>query len=61
MEKFTIDFVDIILTILFTAGLVVLFWALHEEAKENAPFYIKLSSIAGALTIAATFIAAIRH
>lgn len=54
------DFVDIILTILFTAGLVVLFWALHEESKSEAPFYITLSTIAVALTIAATFIAALR-
>ncbi len=51
---------DIMLTILFTAGLVVLGFALYEEAKTGAEFYVILSSVAAGLTIAATFIAAMR-
>lgn len=52
-------FVDILLTILFTSGVVVMFWALHEEAKKKAPFYITLTAIAALLMITATFIAAL--
>jgi len=51
--------VDIFLAVLFTAGIVILFWALREEARTKAPFYITLSTVAAMLMIAATFIAAL--
>jgi len=57
--KFTV--VDIILAILFTTGTVVLFWALVEEARTRAPFYVILSGVAAMLMIVATFIAAVIH
>ena len=53
--------IDIILTVLFTAGIVILFWALHQEQIEKAPFYVILISVSTALSIAATFIAALIH
>ena len=53
----TFELVHIFLAVLFTAGIVVLFWALREEAREQAPFYLKLSTIAAMLMIAATFMA----
>ena len=53
--------IDIFLSILFTAGIVVMFWALNQERIEKAPFYVYLVSISTALTIAATFIAALVH
>ena len=56
--KFTLS--DILLTILFTCGGVVLAFALVEEARTGAAFYIILTSVSGALMIGATFIATIR-
>ena len=52
---------DILLTILFTTGLVILGFAIYFEAKEKAPIYAILSSLAGGLIIAATFIASLMH
>ena len=54
------DLVDILLTVLFTAGLVVLGLAIYFEAITEAPFYVILASISAGLSISATFIAALR-
>jgi len=61
MSSITFDLVDIMLTVLFTAGIVILAFALYFEAKVSAPFYVILGSLAAGLSIAATFLAALRH
>ncbi len=57
-KKFTSR--DLLLTLLFGVGAVILVWALVEEARSGVEFYIMLGSVAALLMIGATFIANIR-
>lgn len=47
----------VIIILLFSGGMITYFYALVEEGRSGAPFYMKLATFGAALSIAATFTA----
>jgi hypothetical protein len=48
-----------VIIFLFSGGMITYFYALIEEGRGAAPFYMKLATFAAFLTITATFTAVV--